>query len=85
MRELLTTYQLAWDDPPRRHIEHTNTADLRCVSSFTTSTASVADQFRPEILDEDDPEVVGTLQLLNGCFQKQGYPKMDGENNGKPY
>ena len=20
-----------------------------------------------------------------GCFQKQGYPKMDGENNGKPY
>ena len=20
-----------------------------------------------------------------GCFQKQWYPKMDGENNGKPY
>ena len=20
-----------------------------------------------------------------GCFQKKGYPKMDGENNGKPY
>ena len=21
----------------------------------------------------------------NGCFQKYGYPKMDGENDGKPY
>ena len=29
-----------------------------------------------------------TTQLfvdLYGCFQKYGYPKMDGENNGKPY
>ena len=27
------------------------------------------------------------LKLLSasGCFQKLGYPKMDGENNGKPY
>ena len=23
--------------------------------------------------------------IENGCFQKQWYPKMDGENNGKPY
>ncbi len=22
---------------------------------------------------------------LYGCFQKSWYPKMDGENNGKPY
>ena len=22
---------------------------------------------------------------IYGCFQKLGYPKMDGENNGKPY
>ncbi len=22
---------------------------------------------------------------LYGCFQEYGYPKMDGENNGKPY
>ena len=23
--------------------------------------------------------------MIYGCFQQQGYPKMDGENNGKPY
>ena len=26
-----------------------------------------------------------TWKSTNGCFQKYGYPKMDGENNGKPY
>ena len=24
------------------------------------------------------------LNIIYGCFQKSGYPKMDGENNGKP-
>ena len=23
--------------------------------------------------------------IILGCFQIEGYPKMDGENNGKPY
>jgi len=48
---------------------------------------------RPRICDGNvclqespgDPDMVGMESTGNGCFQKQGYPKMDGENNGKPY
>ena len=25
------------------------------------------------------------LFAVYGCFQKKGYPKMDGENHGRPY
>ena len=32
-----------------------------------------------------DPYVSLPEVYLYGCFQKLWYPKMDGENNGKPY
>ena len=32
-----------------------------------------------------DLEKNNQRQMQYGCFQKLGYPEMDGENNGKPY
>ena len=47
---------------------------------FTTSVVK-----NPPKTPADVTVTVFFFEVINGCFQKWGNPKMDGENNGKSY
>ena len=65
---------LAFQDTPLIHLPR-----------YHPKPSKISSQYHPKI-HHDNPKISSHYpKPPRGCFQKWWYPKMDGENNGKPY